>query len=209
MPPHACVMDIGAFQGRFTDAALAYWRPDPVWLVEANPDMAAVLREKYRRRSECRIIHAAIADRSGTANLRVNERLGSSSILPILPEAERVFGHTLAERQVLAVPARTLDALFEEHDIDRVDLMKVDIQGAERQLIEGGRHALKSVSVLYTEVMFTPQYAGAAGFEELHRLLCDAGFRLRGLSEGRLGTDGALAYADALFVRPAARGERP
>jgi FkbM family methyltransferase len=201
-------MDIGAFQGRFTDAALAYWRPDRVWLVEANPDMATALREKYRRRSECHIIHAAIADRSGTANLRVNECLASSSILPILPDAEGVFGQTLAERQVLAVPARSLDALFEEHDIDRVDLMKVDIQGAERQLIEGGRHALKSVGGLYIEVMFNPQYAGAAGFEELYRLLCDAGFRLRGLSKGRLGTDGALAYADALFVRPAAVGER-
>ena len=112
----------------------------------------------------------------------------------------------LGEKRTVRVPARTLNALFDEAGIERVDLMKVDIQGAERQLIEGGRRALARVNALLMEVMFVPQYEGAADFEELHRLLRAEGFRLRGFSDGRLGTDGTLAYADALFIRPCGTG---
>jgi len=196
------LVDVGAFKGSFTDAALAYWRPAQVWLVEAHPEYAAALRLKYAQRPTCRVVHCAVASADGIADLRENQHGGSSSTLRLNPEYRTRYGPTLREDRAIPVPARTLDALFAAENIGQVDLMKVDIQGAERQLIEGGRQALQRVANLYIEVLFGEQYVGAALFDELHGMLRGCGFRLRGLSEGRLGADGALAYADALFIRP-------
>ena len=196
----------GAYKGDFTAEALAYWSPARVWMVEANPELAEGLRQRFGTHTACHVLHAAIASACGEADLRINENLGSTSLLPILPDAASRLGQPLGEKRTVRVPARTLNALFDEAGIERVDLMKVDIQGAERQLIEGGRRALARVNALLMEVMFVPQYEGAADFEELHRLLRAEGFRLRGFSDGRLGTDGTLAYADALFIRPCGTG---
>jgi FkbM family methyltransferase len=199
-------MDVGAYRGSFTDAALAYWRPARIWLVEAHPECAAALRQKYRQHPNCKVINCAIASVSGEVELRVNESLGSSSLLPIRPESAAVFGQPLAEREQIRVPAQSLDALFDAERIEQVDLMKVDIQGAESQLIQGGQNALQRVQQVYIEVTFVEQYSGSATFPELFELLRGSGFKLRSFSQGRLGADGTLAYADALFIRPAARG---
>jgi FkbM family methyltransferase len=201
-------VDVGAYKGHFTAEALVYWRPARVWMVEADPERVLDLRRRFGANAACRVTHAAIASVCGEADLRINENPGSTSLMPIRPEAGALLGCRLGERGTVRVPARTLDALFADEGIDRVDLMKVDIQGAERQLIEGGRRALACVSALLIEVMFVPQYEGAADFEELHRLLRAEGFRLRGFSGGRLASDGTLAYADALFIRPAGRERR-
>jgi FkbM family methyltransferase len=204
LPPAPCIMDIGACQGSFTDLALAYWQPGRVWLVEAQPDYEAALRQKYQDNSVCRVIHCAVTSACGTAELRIHHRPGTSSLTACRPESVKYFGLSLREEQRVPVPAQTLDALFAAEKVECVDLMKVDIQGAERQLIQGGSNALRRVANLYIEVMFEERYVGSATFTELHELLRGLGFKLRGLSKGRLGPDGALAYANALYVRPKA-----
>jgi FkbM family methyltransferase len=195
-------MDVGAFRGSFTDAALLYWQPARVWLIEAQPDCAAALRAKYASNPVCRVVHSAVAAANGQVELRINESPDSSSILPILPESTALYGKPLGETRRLLVPGKTLDTLFAAEGIESVDLMKVDIQGAEKQLIEGGRNALQRVHQLYIEVVFDVQYAGSAVFSEVEELLRELGFKVRGFSQGRLGADGALAYTDALFIRP-------
>src|SRR6185503_20639354 len=40
------------------------------------------------------------------------------------------------------VPVRTLDACVREWNIDRIDLMKIDVEGAEPLVLAGGEQAL-------------------------------------------------------------------
>ena len=45
--------------------------------------------------------------------------------------------------------------------LENVDLLKLDLQGAERLVLTGGAEVLDRVSVIYTEVFFEQLYAGA------------------------------------------------
>lgn len=45
--------------------------------------------------------------------------------------------------KTVGVPATTLDAIMREHGIERVDYLKMDIEGAERQALEGGKETLR------------------------------------------------------------------
>lgn len=132
--------------------------------------------------------------------LRVNNARDSSSILPITDVAEVVFGKQMHEVEKVEVPVITLDDLFGQSRIDSVDLMKVDIQGAEKMMIEGGKEAIKRVKLMYIEVSFEEFYEGCALFKDFDSLLNDHGFKLRSFHESRLGTDGCMAYANALYL---------
>ncbi len=40
------------------------------------------------------------------------------------------------------VAVRTLDSIVKEHNLDRVDVIKIDVEGAEKQLLEGAMDTL-------------------------------------------------------------------
>ncbi len=202
-PPgdYRTVLDVGAHQGSFTDLAIPYFAPEKIWLVEADPEYSAALKAKYSDNPAVTVIPCAISNLSGHVKLRINSHRDSSSILPMESISQRTFGIKMAETGTVEVPAWTLDELFEREKISHVDLMKVDIQGAERLMIESGETALARVDLLYIELSFERFYAGAPLAHEIEALLWERGFRLRSLHESRLGANGALGYTNALFLR--------
>jgi FkbM family methyltransferase len=195
------IVDIGAFNGEFTDLALATLKPRRVVLVEADPVSAAKLSRRYQKVPTCEIVHAAVSDKTHPLKLRINSSRDSSSILPICEVAEQTFALDMQEMESVEVPGITLDDLFESLQIGAVDLLKVDIQGAERMMIEGGKKALTAVRSLYIEVSFEEFYEGCALFGELDAMLKGCGFKLRSLLESRIGVDHCLAYANAHYLR--------
>lgn len=195
------VLDVGAHRGEFTWRVLRYFRPDRVWLIEADPQLAEELRAQLAEKSQCKVIHAAVSDVSGECGFRINQHRASSSLLPIRSISSEMFQKELREIQIVQVPVFSLDDLFAREKIDRIDLMKVDIQGAERLLIRGGPGALQRVNCIYIEVVFEEFYEGCALFGEIHQLLAGAGFKLQLLQDFRRSVEGHLLYANAIYRR--------
>ncbi|MBL9171084.1 MAG: FkbM family methyltransferase [Verrucomicrobiales bacterium] len=199
--PYRHFLDVGAFEGEFTDSVLSYFQPDRVWQVEADPDQSGLLQAKYREESRVKVIPAAIADQSGTLEFHVNQHRPSSSLIPIASSAAGVFQKEMNEARVVRVPALSLDELFEKEALPDIDLMKVDIQGAERLLIQGGTKSLKRIRLVFMEVWFQECYQGSALFPEVQTMMTGSGFKLRSFHEFRKGSDGNLVYSNALYYR--------
>jgi FkbM family methyltransferase len=197
--PYRQILDIGAHDGSFTTAAIRLLSPEQIWLVEADPQLVDRLRERFRHDSRCHVVHAAIADKSGEVKLRLNRHRASSSILPISGHTGQAFGQDMSETESIPVPALSLDDLFAREKISEIDLCKVDIQGAERLLIEGGTEALRRIRLLHMEVLFDEFWEGCAQFSEIHALLKARGFKLHVLDGFRKSTSGDVAYANALY----------
>jgi len=193
------ILDVGAYAGSFTEAALRRFSPTNVWLVEADPELAETLRGRFGGDSRCRVVHCAITNFSGSAKLRINRHRASSSLLPVSRDAGRAFGVDMSELRTVEVPALTLNELFHQEKISRIDLCKVDIQGAERLMIEGGDIALSKIRYVYIEILFEEFYEGGAEFLEIDRRLRSRGYKLHLLTDFRRNTQGDLAYANALY----------
>lgn len=105
-------------------------------------------------------------------------------------------------------------------EVGRVDLMKLDVQGAELLVLQHAEQTLANVLVLETEAEFVPLYKEQCLFGDLHRFLHDRGLMLHKLLDvaGRSfrplqGRNpylplSQLLWADAVFVRDFSRLQR-
>lgn len=69
------------------------------------------------------------------------------------------------------VPCYTLDEIFRRELLEKIDLLWVDIQGAERDMIAGGAAALARTRYLFIEAEETELYEGEALKPELIAML--------------------------------------
>jgi FkbM family methyltransferase len=193
------VIDAGAHRGSFTDAFLLLHRPQRVVLVEANPGLAEHLRARYAGDPRFSIVAAALSDRSGEAQFEINRSEASSSLLPIDPRNTEWFARDMSVTRSIHVPTMTLPELMSREGLETVDLLKLDLQGAERLVLTGGADVLDRVEVIYTEIFFERLYTGAWLFWDLNEFLSHRGFKLCGLSNIVHAPDGDLVQANATF----------
>lgn len=83
---------------------------------------------------------------------------GSGSLLE--PTEHKVVFPDIEFNYSGMVPCYTLDTLYKKYWLTKIDLLWVDIQGAEWELIEGGREALEHTRYCFMEVEEKAMYQG-------------------------------------------------
>lgn len=99
------------------------------------------------------------------------------------------------------VALRRLDGLAAEHGLCGPYLLKIDVQGAERQVLAGAEKVLANTAMAIVETSFLPFFQGGTLAAELIAMMEAAEFvvyDIVGLAHRPL--DGALAQADLVFV---------
>lgn len=96
-----------------------------------------------------------------------------------------------------------LDAIWPMLDVRPPVLLKLDVQGYERRVLEGARITLRAVEIVVVEVSFRPLYEGQSSFGHTYDLLYRSGFRYAGSMDTMLSPlDQSIMQEDAVFVRP-------
>jgi 2-O-methyltransferase len=160
------------------------------------PESAAALRARFGGAPWLWIRQAAVADTNGQAVFLDTNRAGSGSLLPLARGAVRDYG--LAIVKEFPVVVTRLDSYAASADIASIDLLWIDVQGAEALVLEGAGELLERTSAVMCEVSaYEPMYEGAALFHEL-----DARLREAGLVLVMAGCDPANGTGNALWIRP-------
>lgn len=127
--PGEIVIDAGANVGFFSlRHAPLVGSAGRVYAFEPNPEVYALLDHNVRTNGfgQVRCLRAALADNAGTVRFSADERSTSC-------------GHIALENETGSlVEAMTLDQLVETEGIDRIDLLKMDVEGHEPHIIRGG-----------------------------------------------------------------------
>lgn len=138
--PGDTFVDVGANLGYFALLGAACVGPaGRVLAVEPDPRMAAALRENLalNRAGQVRVVEAAAGEREGSALLAGyadrSGNWGASTLLRDRPGDGPSF----------PVRCASLDRLLDEAAIDRVALVKVDVEGAESQVLRGMAEGLR------------------------------------------------------------------
>lgn len=108
--------------------------------------------------------------------LNITIESGMTSLLEPDPVRLKMFngfeewGQVVERREM---PTRRLDDVEE---IAHMDMLKIDVQGAELLVFEGGRNRLRDAVVVHTEVSFVPLYRDQPSFGDVDQDLRALGF---------------------------------
>lgn len=140
LKPGMVYFDVGAHLGQFALVAAKLVGPaGQVHAFEASGETFELLRQNVAINNLAWVVpnHAAVFDTPGTVKLNVCVRGKgefNSVSKPLRPD-DQVVG-------VEEVPALTLDDYCRRQHIERVDLVKIDVNGPEWQVIRGARAML-------------------------------------------------------------------
>ena len=131
--PPGPVLDVGANCGEF--ALLALNRSWTVFAVEPDPDALLALRRNLAGRESVTVIDALVWNAEEELKFTFAASTGDSS----------VFGSDTCESTTGTIRrcATTLDRIAEEYEIDALAFLKCDAEGAEPEVLEGGRSLLR------------------------------------------------------------------
>jgi FkbM family methyltransferase len=129
--PDAIVVDVGANIGYFTLQFAKCLNKGTVIALEpeqVNFSGLCWLIEKYKLSDRVKAVQAAVSDHPGELRLKID---------PFHPG-----NHKLADDGVL-VSVTTIDALVAEHGNPKVSFIKIDVQGAEKNVLSGAIQTLE------------------------------------------------------------------
>ncbi len=193
------VLDIGANEGQFS-SSLRQLRPDVfIHCFEPNLEAAQALMSHFQGDPRTAIHTFGLGSLAGTATLRLNTFSPSSSLLRLASTHRQNFPHAM-ETSSVEIPIRRLDDCFGDFHVQGTTMLKLDVQGYELEVLDGGRNTLHECRYVYTEVSFIELYEGQPLFEEVLAFLGDKGFRPLGMYDVTYSRDtGACLFADILL----------
>jgi len=139
----------------------------------------------------------------------VNNDDSTSSLFPLNVTHNERFNHlsTLSTVRTERVETHRLDDVLPPGPID---LLQIDVQGAELMVLQGANSSLSRTSAVHCEVEFSPIYLGQPLYPEVHDVLAAHGFYLVDLlvpghyhyltRSGRIAPD-RLLWADVVYFR--------
>jgi FkbM family methyltransferase len=186
-----------------------------ITFVEPEPEEAVQLRQQIAARGSGRVLTTALWSEETTVQLHVNRSAGTSSVfapnrrvLDQFPESDRF--DTIS---TIPVSTKTVNGLAAERAWPHLDVAKIDVQGAELEIIKGGADCFaRNLVALEVEVSFCELYSGQPLFADIDIAARALGLELWDLRKtywkyerGRLvpgPQKGRLVFGDALYFRP-------
>lgn len=191
------IVHVGAHYGEEAEqyqrwgAARVIWiEADPALLPELNAHLdkvRAMPQGPFARLTgagptEHVVMNALVADGEGmTMTFRMFTNRDSNSIFAKRTGDDDPFPHIEETGEVVEMRSRQLDLLLEENGVapESVDVLAMDIQGAELLCLKGAPRLVAHVPFIETEVSQEPFYDGGVLLPELDAWLCARGFRRR------------------------------
>ena len=196
------VFDVGANIGQYATQLRTLGYRGRIVSFEPLADAFAQLKSATKRDPLWDAVNVAIGDSAGTAMINIAANSYSSSLLKMLPTHLRSSPEAKYVRTE-EVPVRTLDSLFGSYvqPNDR-SFLKVDTQGYEYRVLQGGSEALERITGIQLEMSIAPLYEGEMQFDDLLAHLNSRGFQLMSVEPGFSDpVTGQLLQLDGIFFR--------
>lgn len=198
------VLDVGGNLGQYRDMI----REDvgfrgPIVSFEPVSRYADLLAERAKQDPNWEICRYALGSTTGVAEILITRSPGLNSFLS--PRHDVVEGYW-SEGSVLGkevVEVRTLDAVIPELKTRfgfQRPYLKLDTQGFDLQVLQGGPESFPSVVAYQTEASVRPIYEAMPDYRDAIRFGNDCGFDLSGMFPVSLDDAMRLIEFDCVFV---------
>jgi FkbM family methyltransferase len=187
------IVEVGARDCRETLGFAEQFPDARIFAFECNPDTLPACRAAVAGRPKIRLIEKAATERPGRMDFYAVDPAVNPGASSLYPATGQYQLENYPQKRV-EIEAVTLESFLAAEAIPGIDLLWMDIQGAELAALRGLGPRLDDVALIHAEVEFEEIYRGQPLFPEVRAFLESRGFRFLGF------TIYARHSADAVFA---------
>ena len=137
------VFDVGTHFGSFSYYAVQKGARE-VYAFEPNPYVFEILKKHAEMWSDkIKPYQLALSDKNGEADLFISEGLELGGVSTMLKNKEKSALKFYKYNKKVKVKTMTLDSFVKEYNVERVDFIKIDAEGSEREILKGAKETIK------------------------------------------------------------------
>lgn len=159
------ILDIGANVGGFYNEAKNIWPQASFTLIEGNPKC-----EQFLKQTGQPYYIALLSDEEKTVNFYVMKNTDTATGNSYYLEMTDFY----KDPDVIPMQTKKLDSLIPADQV--FDFIKIDVQGAEHDVINGGRRIFENASYVLMEVAVSEYNKGAPLWDETMGFMNKLGF---------------------------------
>lgn len=193
------VIDVGAASGSMTEIIASCFPDSRFIMIEPLSEFRLQLETVKNKLTDAQIFCVAASDKDGAATFNVHDDLVGSSLYR---EIEGVIEGSSVDGRERSIPSTTLNSICQKVKAQGPYLIKVDVQGAELNVIKGASNILSETEFIILEVSLFgffidgPQLTDVIIFMKEQGFVC---YDIFGLQYRLL--DNALSQLDMVFVK--------
>jgi FkbM family methyltransferase len=170
------VLDVGANEGQFAQEIRSRGYEGKIISFEPVAETFEQLQQNCAADTDWDCRRMALGDCAGTIEINVSKNTAMSSIVS-QTDVGRNSIYSADVVRVETVQIETLDAIFSGCS-DRRVFLKIDTQGFEQSVLNGGKHVLPLLLGVQLELPLIHLYDGTWKLDEAVRFMREAGFTL-------------------------------
>ena len=195
------IFDVGANRGEITSKYAELFPEASIFAFEPFPASFNILESCFSGNKKIRCFRNAIGETNTRGKLFVNNNVDTNSLL-----SSKKIGLS-SDQQVrnvgaIEVDILTIDEFCRNKHVDKIDILKLDIQGSELSALIGATDLLskKKVKIIYSETYFKEQYVDQPLFHDIAKFLQGYGYHLQDFYNPVYGK-GNLVWCDVMFTQ--------
>ena len=180
------IFDVGACHALESVELSKKYPNAKVYTFEANPVSYNVCLENTEGYDSITVINEAVNDYDGICKFYPMDKektittwedgnQGASSLYRANGQYDFIEKYVQYE---IEVPCTRLDTFCEKNGIDKIDIIWMDLQGAELKALQSLGPLLDTVQIIHTELEMNPMYEGQCLFNDVNEYLTNNGFDL-------------------------------
>src|SRR5690606_688553 len=194
------ILDVGANKGQFAFAASQIFPEADIYSFEPVPDVYQTLKRNTKKMTKIQTFNKALGAEIGKIKFYKNKYSHASSALPIHDNQKKLIPGT-SDVEEIEVEVSTLNDFLAGIDVVSPSLLKLDVQGYEKEVIKGASNVFDKIYYILFETSFIEMYQGEPLFDEMHEFVKEKGFKILA-PVGFLQTDNLqIPQMDILYKR--------
>lgn len=175
------ILEIGCNVGQDTKRFLKVFNNPKIYCFEPDPRCIKKFKENIDKEN-VKLIEIAISNKNGTITFHqssgvlrnavgeelIEDYMGSGTIKT--PDYTKIASHVKYKKDI-EVPTMRLDDWAKMNNIKKIDFIWLDVEGAEREAIEGAINILNKTRYFYTEFFDNETYIGQPTHFEIQKML--------------------------------------
>ena len=201
------IFDIGAHHGQSIRYLKEIFKSPIIYSFEPDPESFKTLCKNNPQNKK--LFNFAFSNKNGKTSFYQNNISHTNGLFEVninskdsIRAQDKNIDFEKEVNNLISVNTQTLDKFIEDQNIDSLDLVKIDTQGAESLVLEGGIKSLQKIGALILEISFFDYYTNRTCFSDIEQYLLPAGFELFSILEiSNNPMNGRTDWVEALYKK--------